>query len=71
MIMQPKIIQEDDQQIFMRCELLVETEKAIKVQGMEDNEVWLPKSQIEIVETDEEVIEVLVPVWLVEKNPLC
>lgn len=69
--MQPEIIEEDEENIFLKCQRLRETEKAILVQGMRDEEVWLPLSQIEIVSEDKDVLEILIPTWLVFKNPLC
>ena len=42
-------------------EIVRETEKAILVEG--NGQTWLPKSQIEIIETDIAIV-VKMPVWL-------
>ena len=48
-------------------EIVRETEKAILFK-INDEEVWLPKSQIEVSEEGDNVVEV--PEWLAEKNNL-
>lgn len=70
--MQPTIKQEDGDNTFLECTKIHQTEKAILVKGMKGAEVWLPLKSIEIVsENMDDRIEIIVPNWLIERNPLC
>jgi len=69
--MKPKIIQENDKETLIQCTCLRHTAKAIMVEGVNDSEVWLPRSQIEVVQDEETFVELLIPNWLLEKHPLC
>jgi hypothetical protein len=46
--------------------VLLETEKAVMVKNIKEEEVWLPKSQVEIVNNH----VVIVPQWLAEDKEL-
>jgi len=70
--MLPKIVEEDDVSILILFKKVAMTKKAVCVMNMKDQQIWLPKSQIEIVqEKDDDIIEIVVPMWLVDEHSLC
>ena len=65
-----KIIAEGNDETIVRTSFLRETEKAILVTDVDENEVWLPLSQIEVLEVGQGQCEISVPNWLIEAKEL-
>lgn len=67
---------ENDLQIHLEIEVIRSTDKAILFKGTLDkesnihNEVWLAKSQINVLSNDGVTAEIIVPQWLNLKHPL-
>ncbi len=73
--MKAEIITEDDADTLIRATVRARTSAAVMAQGLSNGEVWLPLSQIEIVSDNgkrgsDNVTELLVPNWLVQKRAL-
>jgi len=74
------LISQDDDGAMVECVLQTETPKALCVVSVDDNDVWLPKSQVEVtdkfpVENDAgkilaKKVVVHVPTWLLEDKNL-
>ena len=70
--MLPKIVEEDEVSVLILFKKVERTKKAVCVMNMKKQQIWLHNSQIEIVqEKDDDIIEILVPMWLVDEHSLC
>ena len=49
------------EEIEIDIEILAETDKAIMLENLQDEKVWLPKSQIDISASEDSM---LIPEWL-------
>ena len=57
--------------VDIQCEILNETDKAVRVENLKGESVWLPKSQIEIERASKAGGALLVmPEWLALKKEL-
>ena len=65
-----KITAEGNDESVIETMLIRETEEAILIEGVDGDEVWLPLSQIEILEIKDCVCEVAVPNWLMTAKEL-
>ena len=63
-----KIISQDENETLISTSFLRQTDKAILVENIDDEEVWLPLSQVEVIEQCEGMCEVIVPNWLAESK---
>lgn len=73
--MRATIVTQNESETLIKARVHMQTDAAILVQGVTGHNVWLPLSQVEIVSdngtTDaDNVTEILVPDWLVQKHPL-
>lgn len=57
-------------EVLIKCEIVRKTDKAILVRDKQENEAWLPKSQIKHIFEDGDYAEVTIPTWLSEDKGL-
>jgi len=66
-----KILAQDNEEIIIIFDVKNKTKKALMVLNGEDEELWLPLSQIEVIDiiSDNEY-EILMPLWLAEEKEI-
>lgn len=65
-----KIITQDEDETLIQCTVECITVGAIRILGLELEEIWLPRSLIEVVSEDYNRYEILIPNWLAEEKEI-
>ena len=68
LVMNAEIICQDEDETIIRCGVKYESSKALLIVNHKGNDVWLPLSQIDIIENLDNEMEICIPNWLIEKK---
>lgn len=65
-----KVIDSGNKETLIQTNYIRETEKAIMIESIDGDEVWVPLSQVEVIDMKQGVCELLIPNWLIEAKEL-
>lgn len=65
-----KILCESEDEVIIKVRPLHETPKAILIKNVDEDEVWLPLSVVEVLDDVEGEYEIAIPMWLVEEKDI-
>lgn len=63
-----KILCESEDEVIIKVRPLHETPDAILIKNVDEDEVWLPLSVVEVLDYVEGEYEIAIPMWLVEEK---